>query len=51
MVDEESNAEAWKLSTRQREMNAWRDYISHEIEVFIELDANFNFPKIHLMFH
>jgi len=32
-------------------MNAWRDYISHEIEVFIELDANFNFPKIHLMFH
>jgi hypothetical protein len=32
-------------------MNAWRDYISHKIDVSKELDADFNFPKIHLMFH
>jgi hypothetical protein len=32
-------------------MNAWRDYISHEIDVSKELDADFNFPKIHLMSH
>jgi len=32
-------------------MNAWRDYISHEIDVSKELDADSNFPKIHLMSH
>ena len=32
-------------------MNAWRDYISHKIDIFQELDANLNFPKIHLMSH
>jgi len=48
-VDEESNAETWTPSKEQREMNALRDYISHEIDVSKELDANFNFPKIHLM--
>jgi hypothetical protein len=32
-------------------MNAWRDYISHEIDVSKELHAAFNFPKIHLMSH
>ena len=32
-------------------MNALRDYISHEIDVSKELDADFNFPKIHLMSH
>jgi len=32
-------------------MNAWWDYISHEIDLSKELDADFNFPKIHLMFH
>jgi len=32
-------------------MNAWRDYISHEIDVSKELDADFNFPKFHLMTH
>jgi hypothetical protein len=35
----------------RREMNAWRDYITHEIDVSKELDADFNFPKIHLMSH
>jgi len=32
-------------------MNACRDYISREIDVSKELDADFNFPKIHLMSH
>jgi len=32
-------------------MNAWRDYISHEIDVSEELNADFNFPKSYLMSH
>jgi hypothetical protein len=32
-------------------MNAWRNYISHEIHVSKVLDADFNFRKIHLMSH
>jgi len=28
-VDEETNAETWMPSKTRREMNAWRDYISH----------------------
>jgi hypothetical protein len=34
-----------------RKINAWRDYISHEIDISKELEADFNFPKIHLMSH
>jgi hypothetical protein len=50
-VDEESNGETWTLSKKRREMNSWRDYINHEIDVSKELDADFNIPKIHLMSH
>jgi hypothetical protein len=50
-VDEETNAETWTPSKKRPEMNAWRDYISHEIDVSKELDANFKIPKIHLMSH
>jgi hypothetical protein len=50
-VDEETNAETWMLSKKRRKMNAWPDYISHEIEISKELDADFIFPKIHLMSH
>jgi len=50
-VDEETNAETWMPSEKRREMNAWRDYTSHEIDVSKELDADLNFPKIHLMSH
>jgi len=50
-VDEETNAETWTPSKKWREMKAWRDYISHGIDVSKELDADFNFPKIHLMAH
>jgi len=32
-------------------MKAWQDYISHEIHVSKEIDADFNFLKIHLMSH
>jgi hypothetical protein len=50
-VDKETNAETWTPSKKRREMNAWRDHISQEIDDSKELDANFNFPKIHLMSH
>jgi hypothetical protein len=50
-VDEDTNAETWTLSKKWREMNAWRDYISHKIDVSKELNADFNFLKIHLMSH
>jgi hypothetical protein len=50
-VDEETNAETWTPSKKRHEMNAWQDYISHEIKVSKALDADFNFPKIHLMSH
>jgi len=50
-VDEDTNAVTCTPSKKQREMNAWRDYISHEIDVSQELDADFKFPKIHLMSH
>ena len=50
-VDEETNAETWTPSKKRRKMNAWRDYISHKIHVSWEMDADFNFPKIHLMSH
>jgi hypothetical protein len=36
--DEETNAESWTPSKMQGEMNAWRDHISHEIDVSKELD-------------
>jgi len=50
-IDEETNAATWTPSKKRREMNAWREYISHEIDVSKELDADFNFPKIHLRSH
>jgi hypothetical protein len=51
MVDEETNRETWSPSEKRRKVNAWRDYISQEIDISKELDADFNFPKIHLMSH
>jgi hypothetical protein len=50
-VDEETNADSWTPSKKRRDMKAWRDYISHKIDISNELDADFNFPKIHLMSH
>jgi len=32
-------------------MNHWQDYISHEMDGSKELDKDFNFLMIHLMFH
>ena len=51
MVDEETNAETWTPSKKRCEMIAWWDYISHKIDVSKELDADFNFLRIHLMSH
>ena len=50
-VEEETNGETRTPSMKRREMNAWHDYISHEIGIYKEWDADFNFPKIHLMPH
>jgi hypothetical protein len=32
-VDEETDAETWMPSKKRGKMNAWRDYICHEIDV------------------
>jgi hypothetical protein len=48
-VDEDTNAETWMPSKKRCEINAWRDYIKHEIDISKELDADINIPKIHLM--
>jgi len=50
-VDEETNAETWTPFKKRCEMNGWRDYISHEIDISKELDADSNIPKINLMYH
>jgi len=50
-VDEETNAETWTLSIKWRKITTWQDYISHDIDVSQEIDANFNFAKFHLMSH
>jgi len=50
-LDEESYANTWTVSKKRREMISWRDYISHEIDVSKELDADSICPKIHLMSH
>jgi len=47
-VDEETNAETWPPSKKRREMNTWQDNIIREIDGSKELDADFNFPNIHL---
>jgi len=50
-VDEETNAETRTPSKKRGKINARWDYISHKIDVSKELDADFNFPKIHLRSH
>jgi len=46
-VEEERHAESCAPCKKQREMNAWREYMSHEIHVSKVLDADFNFLTIH----
>jgi hypothetical protein len=48
-VDEETNPDSCTPSKKGCKMNPWRDYISHKIYISKELDADFNFLKIHLM--
>jgi len=50
-IEKETNAETWTPSNIRREMNAWRDYVSYEIDISKELDADFNFLKIHWRSH
>jgi hypothetical protein len=35
-IDDESKAETWTPSNKRRKMNAWQDYISHEIHIPME---------------
>jgi len=48
---EETCAETWTAAKHHCIMNAWQDYICHEIDVSQELQADFSFPTIHLMSH
>jgi hypothetical protein len=50
-VDEETNGDTSMPSQEWHERNAWRDNISHKIDVSKELDTNFTFLKIQMMFH
>jgi hypothetical protein len=50
-IDKQTQAETWMLSNKQREINTWQDDISYDIDVSMEFDASFNFPKIPLIFH
>jgi hypothetical protein len=48
-LDKETTAETWTPSKKWCEMNTWHDFISHEIDVSKELDADFIFGKINLI--
>jgi hypothetical protein len=50
-VDKETNPETWTPSMMWPKINAWRDYLSHEIDVCKEIDADLNFWMIHLISH
>jgi len=50
-VEKETNAKTWTQFKKRREMDARQDYISHKIDVSKELDADFNFLKVHSMSH
>jgi len=50
-VDEETTADSWMASKKRCEMNTWRDYVRHEIDISQVLDATLNFLKIHWISH
>jgi hypothetical protein len=50
-VNKETNADCWMTPKKGREMSAWRNYSSHQIDISNQLDANYDSPKIHLMSH
>jgi len=50
-VDKETNSQTCTPFKKRREINARRDYISHEIDVSNESDADFKILKIQLMSH
>jgi hypothetical protein len=35
-LDDKTNSEKWTPSKKQRELNHWRNYISHKIDISIE---------------
>jgi len=50
-VENETNGQSWTPSKKRRNMNAWWDYIRHEINNSKVIYPDFNFPKIHFMSH
>jgi hypothetical protein len=48
-ADKEILAQSWTLSKKWRKRNAFRDWISHKIHISKKLEADLNFPKMHLM--
>lgn len=50
-VNKECNAKQWQSCKNRAKMNPWWNSISYVIDVSMELDADFNFPTIHLMSH
>jgi hypothetical protein len=51
MVDEATNIENWPITNKWRKTNAWREYISHMMDISRGLEADFNYPNIELMSH
>jgi len=50
-VDEKTHAETWKRSKYYCEINSLQDNISNQIDGSKGLEADFNFRKIHLIYH
>jgi hypothetical protein len=48
-VTEETNAIIWTRSAKRCGMKTWQDYVSHEIDVSKEFDADSNFGRIQLV--
>jgi hypothetical protein len=46
-VEKKTNAETWTPSQKRCEMTHLQDFISPELDVSSQLDADFNCPKIH----
>jgi hypothetical protein len=47
----ETNSEPWTAANKRYISNPWWDYTNKETDISMELDADFNMPKIHLMSH
>jgi len=51
MVYMETNDKYWRASKMRHKMITCQDYISHKFDVFEKLDANLNWPRMHVVSH